>query len=78
VGADTEIWTRQMAAQGCHAVITVEPNRRNARSRPSHGHVVSYSMDTGSAEHTELLSDSADLITMASSFHWANFEQATQ
>ena len=33
-------------------------------------------MDQGTAEKTQLKSNSADWISMASSFHWADFEKA--
>jgi SAM-dependent methyltransferase len=76
VGAGTGIWTRMLAARARHA-IAVEPNdaMRKEGQRASRGSAISWR--AGSAEDTGLETDSCDLLTMASSFHWTDFERAT-
>jgi ubiquinone/menaquinone biosynthesis C-methylase UbiE len=76
IGAGTGIWTRALAARGLHSLVAVEPND------DMRGQGIETSRDTnivwrkGSAEATGLLDGSADLVTMASSFHWADFNKA--
>jgi ubiquinone/menaquinone biosynthesis C-methylase UbiE len=76
IGAGTGIWTRTLAAHGLRSVVAVEPNddMRAQGIQTSRGTgIVWYK---GSAEATGLPDGSADLVSMASSFHWANFDQA--
>jgi ubiquinone/menaquinone biosynthesis C-methylase UbiE len=76
IGAGTGIWTRSLAARGLRSVLAVEPND-DMRAQGIEG-----SRDTnivwrkGSAEATGLPDRSADLVSMASSLHWADFDQA--
>jgi ubiquinone/menaquinone biosynthesis C-methylase UbiE len=76
IGAGTGIWTRMLAARGLHSVVAVEPNDE------MRGQGIQTSRDTGivwrkgSAEATGLPDASADLVSMASSLHWADFDQA--
>lgn len=76
IGAGTGIWTRSLAARGLRSVLAVEPND-DMRAQGIEG-----SRDTnivwrkGSAEATGLPDHSADLVSMASSLHWADFDQA--
>lgn len=73
VGAGTGIWSQMLHERGCR-VEAVEPNQamREAGSaqRPDLRWVA------GSAENTSLPSGQYDLVSMASSFHWADFDQA--
>jgi ubiquinone/menaquinone biosynthesis C-methylase UbiE len=76
IGAGTGIWTRMLAARGLHSVVAVEPNddMRVQGIETSHGtHIV---WREGSAEATGLPNGSADLVSMASSLHWADFDKA--
>lgn len=77
VGAGTGIWTRQVQASGVRSATAVEPNT----DMRTHGQVASAHTPIrwlqGSAEQTGLASASADWLSMASSFHWAQFEVAT-
>jgi ubiquinone/menaquinone biosynthesis C-methylase UbiE len=78
VGAGTGIWTRMVHAAGVRSVTAVEPNedmRHNGMADSQHtkAHWLA-----GSAEATNLPDASADWLSMASSFHWANFDTATQ
>jgi ubiquinone/menaquinone biosynthesis C-methylase UbiE len=76
VGAGTGIWTRMLAARGLHSVVAVEPNddMRAQGMRTSHGTDIVWRQ--GSAEATGLPDKSADLVSMASSLHWADFDKA--
>lgn len=75
VGAGTGIWSRLMASAGCH-VTAVEPNdAMRAEGQRGNG---SFAIEwrKGSAEDIGLEDNSADVVTMASSFHWADFNAA--
>ncbi|WP_454255316.1 class I SAM-dependent methyltransferase [Pseudomonas sp. Marseille-Q8238] len=78
VGAGTGIWTRMVYDAGVRSVTAVEPNddmRANGTADSQHTLI---RWLAGSAEQTGLSSESADWLSMASSFHWANFDLATQ
>ena len=76
IGAGTGIWTRMLAARGLHSVVAVEPNddMRGQGIETSRGAGIVWRK--GSAEATGLLDGSADLVSMASSLHWADFDKA--
>ncbi|WP_298065811.1 class I SAM-dependent methyltransferase [uncultured Mailhella sp.] len=76
-GAGTGIWSRQLASAGVH-VIAVEPNdaMRKAGEKQSAGCDILWRK--GGAEHTGLPADSCDLVCMASSFHWPDFDAAVK
>ena len=76
IGAGTSIWTRTLAARGLHSVVAVEPNddMRGQGIETSRGANIVW--HKGSAEATGLPDGSADLVSMASSFHWADFDKA--
>ncbi|MGB8801910.1 MAG: class I SAM-dependent methyltransferase [Candidatus Acidiferrales bacterium] len=78
VGAGTGIWTRTLAARGLHSVVAVEPNddMRGQGIETSRGTDIVWRK--GSAEATGLPTGSADLVSMASSFHWADFDKACE
>lgn len=76
IGAGTGIWTRMLAAQDLRSVTAVEPSdemRRNGLLT-SGDHDINWRR--GSAEETGLPSHSYDLVSMASSFHWTDFDKA--
>ena len=75
VGAGTGIFTKCLIDAGIKRVIAVEPddNMRNA-GVDFLGTQVNF-LD-GSAENTTLEDSKLDLITMASSFHWADTKKA--
>lgn len=77
VGAGTGIWTRMVYNRGVKSTIAVEPNddMRIAGNATSAGLLIQWL--PGSAECTGLADRSCDWLTMASSFHWADFERAT-
>lgn len=78
IGAGTGIWTRILAGRGLHSVVAVEPND------DMRGQGIETSRDTGIvwqkglAEATGLLDGSVDLVSMASSLHWADFDKACE
>lgn len=78
VGAGTGIWTRMVAQRGVASAIAVEPNdeMRAFGERDSKGLPISWRK--GSGEATGLPDDCCDLLSMASSFHWTDFDAATR
>ncbi|MEV0277515.1 class I SAM-dependent methyltransferase [Streptomyces sp. NPDC050610] len=78
VGAGTGIWSRTLAEAGFRSVTAVDPNNtmRATGARDSAQHDITW--HAGSGEDTGLPSASANLVTMASSFHWVDFEKGTQ
>ncbi|MBI3772184.1 MAG: class I SAM-dependent methyltransferase [Gammaproteobacteria bacterium] len=75
VGAGTGIWTRMLAGAGVHSVTAVEPNddmRSQGTMHPDNHGIV---WKKGSGEETGLASACADLVSMASSFHWVDFDR---
>ena len=77
VGAGTGIWSRMVQKSGVKSVTAVEPNddmRNNGVADSQH---TAFRWLAGSAEATGLPASSADWLSMASSFHWANFDSAT-
>lgn len=76
VGAGTGIWTRMVEGAGVRSAIAIEPNeemRKNGIS-DNNSHFIKWL--AGSAESTGLENCTADWLSMASSFHWADFDLA--
>jgi len=76
IGAGTGIWTRMLAAQGLCSVTAIEPSdemRRHGLQTPQQHNIV---WRRGTAEDTGLPACAYDLVTMASSFHWTDFDKA--
>jgi SAM-dependent methyltransferase len=75
VGAGTGILTRMLAERGLRSITAVEPNDEMRR----HGVLASKGMNIawrgGTGEATGLASESVDLVSMASSFHWVHFDR---
>jgi SAM-dependent methyltransferase len=78
VGAGTGIWTRMVHDAGVRSAAAVEPNEDMRKNGIVDSQHTSVRWLAGSAEMTGLPSGSADWLSMASSFHWANFDTATQ
>lgn len=74
VGAGTGIWTRILAGQGPRSLTAVEPNddMRRVGQHSSAGLPIEWR--AGSGEATGLEDGSRDLVTMASSFHWVDYD----
>jgi ubiquinone/menaquinone biosynthesis C-methylase UbiE len=75
VGAGTGIWTLMLAERGLHTVSAVEPNdeMRHQGVLASRGMNISWRKGTGEA--TGLAGKSVHLVSMASSFHWVDFDK---
>ncbi len=75
VGAGTGIFTRLLAAQGFRSVVAVEPNddMRAQGKIATQGSPIAWR--AGQGEKTGLADGSVDLVTMASSFHWVDFDR---
>ncbi len=78
VGAGTGIWTRMVHAQGVKSVSAVEPNDDMRANGMADSAGTGIRWLAGSAETTGLADVSCDWLSMASSFHWANFDIATR
>lgn len=78
VGAGTGIWTRMVSGAGVRSVVAVEPNDDMRRNGISDSQGTSIRWVSGSAETTGLPDASVDWVSMASSFHWADFPEATK
>src|SRR6202167_5557871 len=76
VGAGTGIWTRILATRGLHSVVAVEPNDDMRGQGIETSRETGVAWRKGSAEATGLPDGSVNLVTMASSFHWADFDKA--
>lgn len=77
VGAGTGIWTRMLAGAGMKSVTAVEPNDDMRKHGEADNDGADIKWQKGSAEVTGLADNSADILSMASSFHWADFDVAT-
>lgn len=77
IGAGTGIFSRMLAARGLRSLIAVEPNddMRTHGERDSVGHNIVWR--AGNGEATGLETASCDWLSMASSFHWVDFERGT-
>jgi SAM-dependent methyltransferase len=78
VGAGTGIWTRMLAARGLRSVTAVEPNDDMRRHGEADSRTTAIAWRKGNGEATGLADGSADLLSMASSFHWVDFEAGTR
>lgn len=78
VGAGTGIWTRMVYKRGVRSSVAIEPNNEMQRIGKAENQGASIRWINGSAEKISLPNSSLDWITMASSFHWTNFDKATK
>jgi SAM-dependent methyltransferase len=78
VGAGTGIWTRMVYSKGVKSVTAIEPNEDMRAAGMSDSANTSIRWLAGRAEKTDLPAGSCDWLTMASSFHWTNFDAATR
>lgn len=75
VGAGTGIFTMMLAAHGLHSITAIEPNDEMRRQGVLASQKMKISWCAGSGESTGLVSQSFDLVSMASSFHWVDFDR---
>jgi SAM-dependent methyltransferase len=78
VGAGTGIWTRMVARRGWRSVTAVEPNAEMRAFGAEHSRELGIRWIAGCGERTDLPDGCCDLVTMASSFHWVDFERGTR
>jgi ubiquinone/menaquinone biosynthesis C-methylase UbiE len=76
VGAGTGIWTRALAGHCLRSVIAVEPNDDMREQGMASSRGTGIVWRKGAAEDTGLPDGSVHLVSMASSLHWADFDQA--
>ena len=74
VGAGTGIWTRMVYDAGVKSVTAIEPNDDMISKGIEDSKKTAINWNSGNAEKTNLPDNSVDWITMASSFHWVNFD----
>lgn len=77
VGAGTGIWTRMVAQRGCR-MTAVEPNDQMREYGQKGNGQFNIRWVAGSAEETNLDVNCCDLLSMASSFHWPDFDKAVK
>lgn len=75
VGAGTGIWTRMVAMRGLNSATAVEPNDDMRSFGIKDSEATNINWVEGNGETTNLPSNSADILTMASSFHWVDFDK---
>ena len=78
IGAGTGIWTRMVSQAGVRSATAVEPNKYMRQMGISNEKNNRIAWVDASAERTGLEDNSADWISMASSFHWVDFESAVE
>ena len=78
VGAGTGIWTRMVFNKGVKSVTAVEPNDDMRANGIADSASTPIRWLAGNAEQTGLPTDFCDWLSMASSFHWADFDKATR
>ena len=78
VGAGTGIWTRMVDSMGVRSTTAVEPNDDMRGYGIKDSEETSIKWLAGDAEETGLAPESVNILTMASSFHWADFDMATK
>ena len=75
VGAGTGIFAECLSALGVNRITAVEPNDE-MRQAGVDSNADNIKFLKGSAEKTNLPSNSFDLVSMASSFHWTDYKKA--
>lgn len=78
VGAGTGIWTRMVYGKGVKSVTAIEPNDDMRAAGMADSSNTTIQWRAGHAEETGMPEGSCDWLTMASSFHWTNFDAATR
>lgn len=75
VGAGTGIWSRMVAERGVKTSVAIEPNDDMRKFGMDDSSLFNIEWIKGDGENTNLPSNSADFLTMASSFHWVEFDK---
>jgi ubiquinone/menaquinone biosynthesis C-methylase UbiE len=75
VGAGTGIWTMMLSQRGLRSITAVEPNDEMRRQGIQASQKMDVTWRSGTGEATGLASQSLDFVSMASSFHWVDFDK---
>lgn len=81
VGAGTGIWTRMVAARGVRSAVAVEPNddmRAHGVADSAGAPGAAIAWVKGDGARSGLPPRCCDWLTMASSFHWIDFDAGTR
>lgn len=78
VGAGTGIWTRMLAGRGLNSVVAVEPNDDMRAHGVADSKGLGIEWAKGNGEETGRPGGSADFLSMASSFHWVDFDRGVR
>lgn len=78
VGAGTGIWTRMLADKNLHSVTAIEPNEEMRCFGINDSEQYKINWQDGSGENTGLDDECCDFVSMASSFHWVDFDKGTK
>jgi SAM-dependent methyltransferase len=78
VGAGTGIWTRMVNSAGVKSAVAVEPNSDMRANGLKDCKQTEIQWIEGNSEQTNLNDRSCDWLTMASSFHWSDFDLAIE
>ncbi len=77
IGAGTGIWARMVCQKGVGSVVAVEPNEEMRANGIRDSRDLGIRWQEGTAEKTGLPDSCCNWVTMASAFHWTDFESAT-
>lgn len=77
VGAGTGIWTRMLNTKNPRQIFGIEPNDAMREQAKNHD-TPNIQWLKGDGENTTLEDSSVDLVSMASSFHWVDFDKGTR
>ncbi len=75
VGAGTGIWTRMVSKKGVKTITAIEPNEDMFNNGVKDSLTTKINWLKGCAENTTLKTETVDWVTMASSFHWVDFNK---
>ncbi|KTD62011.1 class I SAM-dependent methyltransferase [Legionella spiritensis] len=75
VGAGTGIWTRMLESMNPDDIIAIEPNDDMRQMGVRDSRHTKITWQEGSGENVGIADGSADMISMASSFHWVDFDK---
>lgn len=75
IGAGTGIWTMMLAARGPRSIVAVEPNEDMRQQGIIATRHCDITWRKGTGESTGLETASCDLVSMASCFHWVDFDK---
>lgn len=78
VGAGTGIWTRMISSRKPKTIIAIEPSDNMRTVGMNDSKTFNIKWIKGCGEQTNLYDSSVDMVSMASSFHWVNFQKGVK